>query len=271
MDKSVHPVGELLREWRQRRGLSQLALACDAEISQRHLSFVESGRSAPSRDMVLRLAEQLAVPLRERNALLVAAGFAPVYRERMLDDPALEAAREAIDLLLAGHEPYPALAVDRHWTLVVANKPVSLLLAGVDARLLQPPVNVLRLSLHPDGLAPRIANFREWRAHILARLHRQIDNSADVILLKLIDELKAYPTPPGSKPPRPQAQAGFAGIAVPLELITEHGTLSFLSTTTVFGTPVDISLSELAIESFFPADPATKEAMRRLSEANLAQ
>jgi transcriptional regulator with XRE-family HTH domain len=265
MDKSVHPVGELLREWRQRRSLSQLALACDADISQRHLSFVESGRSAPSRDMVLRLAEQLAVPLRERNALLVAAGFAPAYRERTLDDPALAAAREAIDLLLAGHEPYPALAVDRHWTLVVANKRVSLLLAGVDATLLQPPVNVLRLSLHPDGLAPRIANFRDWRAHILARLHRQIDNSADPILLKLIEELKAYPTPPNAKPPRRQAHTVFAGIAVPLELTTNHGTLSFLSTTTVFGTPVDISLSELAIESFFPADPATKEAMRRLT------
>jgi len=264
MNESVQPVGELLRAWRQRRGLSQLALASDAEISQRHLSFVESGRSTPSRDMVLRLAEQLAVPLRERNALLVAAGFAPAYRERTMDDPALAAAREAIDLLLAGHEPYPALAVDRHWTLVVANKPVALLLARVDAKLLQPPVNVLRLSLHPDGLAPRIANFRDWRAHILARLHRQIDNSADPVLLKLIEELKAYPTPPGAKPPRPQM--AFAGIAVPLELVTEHGTLSFLSTTTVFGTPVDINLSELAIESFFPTDQATKETMRRLSE-----
>jgi len=268
MDRSAEPVGELLRAWRQRRGLSQLGLASDAGISQRHLSFVESGRSAPSRDMVLHLADQLAVPLRERNALLVAAGFAPVYRERTFDDPALEAAREAIHLILAGQEPYPALAVDRHWTLVVANKPVSHLLTGVAATLLQPPVNVLRLSLHPEGLAPRIANFREWRAHVLARLHRQIDNSADPILLKLIDELKGYPTPPGSRPPRPPGPIGFAGIATPLELTTDHGVLSFLSTTTVFGTPVDISLSEIAIESFFPADPATKEAMRRLSESS---
>jgi transcriptional regulator with XRE-family HTH domain len=264
MITAAQPVGDLLREWRQRRRMSQLDLALEADISTRHLSFVETGRAQPSRDMVLNLAEQLAVPLRERNVLLVAAGFAPVFPERPLQDPAMQAARKAVDLVLAGHEPYPALAVDRHWTLVVANKPVSLLLAGVDAKLLQQPVNVLRLSLHPDGLASRIANFREWRAHILARLHRQIDNSADAILLKLIEELKAYPTPPGSKPPRPQV--GFAGIAVPLELVTDHGTLSFLSTTTVFGTPVDISLSELAIESFFPADQTTKEAMRRLSE-----
>jgi transcriptional regulator with XRE-family HTH domain len=268
MNTAIPPFGELLRAWRQRRRLSQLHLASDAEISQRHLSFLESGRSAPSREMVLRLAERIAVPLRERNALLVAAGFAPIYRERPLNDPALLPARRAVELILAGHEPYPALAVDRHWTLVAANRPVSHLLAGVDPELLRPPVNVLRISLHPKGLAPRIANFREWRGHVLSRLAGQIDSSADPILIRLIEELKGYPAPPSAAPHRPPRESDLAGIAVTFELASDDGVLSFLSTTTMFGTPVDISLSELAIESFFPADPATVTAMRRLSETN---
>src|SRR6185436_13787809 len=172
---SVRPIGDHLREWRQRRRLSQLDLALEADISARHLSFLETGRAQPSRDMVLHLAERLEVPLRERNLLLVAAGFAPVFPERPLADRALQPARKAVELVLAGHEPYPALAVDRHWTLVAANKAVAPLLAGVDATLLKPPVNVLRLSLHPKGLARRIANLAEWRAHLLARLRRQIE------------------------------------------------------------------------------------------------
>lgn len=261
---SSSPVGELLRSWRRRRRLSQLDLALAAEVSQRHLSFVESGRAAPSRDMVLRLAEQLTIPLRERNALLVAAGFAPVYRERKLDDPELAAGRRAVELILTGHEPHPALAVDRHWSLVFANRAVAPLLAGVDERLLKPPVNVLRLSLHPAGLAPRVANFREWRTHILERLARQIDASADVRLSELLEELKGYPVPPAAWPYRPGAEDPLGGVAVPLELKTEGGTLRFLSTTTVFGTALDISLSELVIETFFPADAETAEAMRRM-------
>ncbi|MGF1594098.1 MAG: helix-turn-helix domain-containing protein [Kiloniellaceae bacterium] len=258
------PVGALLRDWRRRRRLSQLDLALGAEVSQRHLSFVESGRAAPSRDMVLRLAEQLAVPLRERNALLVAAGYAPVYRERKMDDPDLAAGRRAVELILAGHEPHPALAVDRHWQLVFANRAVAPLLAGADESLLAPPVNVLRLSLHPSGLAARIANFREWRAHVLERLARQIEASADAVLIELLEELKGYPLPPGAKPYRPAAEDPLGGVAVPLELRTESGVLRFLSSTTVFGTALDISLSELAIETFFPADTETAAAMREI-------
>lgn len=261
---TLSPVGELLRGWRRRRRLSQLDLALAAEVSQRHLSFVESGRAAPSRDMVLRLAEQLEIPLRERNALVVAAGFAPVYRERRLDDPALAAGRRAVELILAGHEPHPALAVDRHWNLVFANRAVAPLLTGADEKLLQPPVNVLRLSLHPAGLAPRIANFREWRAHIVERLAHQVDASADAGLVDLLEELKGYPVPPGARPYRAAAEDPLGGIAVPLVFVTEAGTLRFLSTTTVFGTALDISLAELTIETFFPADAETAAAMRGL-------
>jgi transcriptional regulator with XRE-family HTH domain len=190
---STQAIGDHLKAWRQRRRLSQLDLAADAEISTRHLSFLETGRARPSRDMVLRLAERLEVPLRERNTLLVAAGFAPVFPQRALDHPSLQAARQAVELVLAGHEPYPALAVDRHWTLVSANKAVAPLLAGVDAALLKAPVNVLRLSLHPKGLARRIANLAEWRAHLLARLRQQIEATADETLTALLEELRLFP------------------------------------------------------------------------------
>lgn len=252
-------IGDHLRTWRQRRRLSQLDLALEAEISTRHLSFVETGRAQPSRDMVLHLAERLEVPLRERNRLLVAAGYAPVYPERSLDDPAMEAARRAVDLVLKGHEPYPALAVDRHWTLLSANGAVPPLLAGIGASLLEPPVNVLRLSLHPAGLSPRIANLAEWRTHLLARLRHQVEVTADPVLEELMNELRAYPAPSAPK----GAEADHAGVVVPLQLVTPSGILSFVSTTTVFGTPVDITLSELAVEAFFPADAATAEALRR--------
>jgi transcriptional regulator with XRE-family HTH domain len=259
----ARPVGDLLREWRQRRHISQLDLACDADISTRHLSFLETGRSQPSRDMVLRLAEHLEIPLRERNLLLVSAGFAPVFPERKLADPALDAARKAIDLVIAGHEPYPALAIDRHWTLVTSNSAVTRLLTGIDPQLLQPPVNVLRLSLHPAGLAPRIANLAEWRAHLLARLRQQIAATADAVLIELLRELSELPMPDGGK--FRHLTSVPAGVVVPFQLKTDSGTLSFISTTTVFGTPVDVTLSELAIESFFPADPATAEALRLLA------
>ena len=264
MDATQPALGQMLRSWRQRRHLSQLDLASEAGISQRHLSFVESGRSSPSRDMLLHLAEHLSVPVRECNALLLAAGYAPPYRERGLDDPGLAAARGAVDLILAGHAPHPALAVDRHWNLIAANSAVAALTADVDPSLLSPPANVLRLSLHPDGLASRIANVRQWRAHIVARLKRQIHASADAALIKLLHEIEAYPVPPGARPNRPGADP-LAGIAVPLELRTPHGTLALLSTTTVFGTAVDITLAELTIETFFPGDAETAAIMRRLA------
>ena len=251
--------GDLLREWRTRRRLSQLSLALEADISARHLSFLETGRAKPSREMVLHLSERLEIPLRERNALLVAAGFAPLYSERRLDDPAMTAARAAIDLVLAGHEPYPAIAVDRHWTLVAANRAVAPFFEGIDPSLLQPAVNVLRASLHPLGLAPRIANYDEWRTHVLERLRRQIDVSADAQLIALHDELRALPRQ--ARAARPFRD--YAGVVVPLELIAGDGVLRFFSTTTIFGTPVDVTLSELAVESFFPADAATAEALQR--------
>jgi transcriptional regulator with XRE-family HTH domain len=258
-------VGDLLREWRQRRRMSQLDLSLEAQISTKHLSFLETGRSQPSREMVLNLAERLDIPLRERNVLLVAAGYAPVFGERTLEDPALEAARKAVDLVLAGHEPYPALAVDRHWTLVAANAAVGRLVGGADPPLLRPPVNVLRLSLHPKGLAPAIANLPEWRAHLLARLRRQVEVSADPVLASLLAELSAYPPPPARASPRPARESEYGSVVLPLRLATPDGTLSFFSTTTVFGTPLDITLSELALESFYPADAATAEALRGMA------
>jgi transcriptional regulator with XRE-family HTH domain len=259
------PVGDLLREWRQRRRLSQLDLACEADISAKHLSFLETGRSLPSRDMLIHLAERLEIPLRQRNVLLIAAGYAPIFPERPLDDPALHAARQAIKLVLAGHEPYPALAIDRHWTMLASNNAVLPLLTGVTAAaLLQPPINVLRLSLHPEGLAPRIANLPEWRAHLFARLRRQIDLTADPVVVDLLDELSSYPAS-RARVGTPVAHQAYAEVAVPIQLITDGGLLAFFSTTMMFGTPVDITLSELAIESFFPADAATAEAMRRLT------
>jgi transcriptional regulator with XRE-family HTH domain len=265
MMDTAQPVGDLLREWRQRRRLSQVDLAGEAEISTRHLSFVESGRAQPSREMVLHLADRLEVPLRERNVLLVAAGYAPVFRERPLADPALAAARQAIDLVIKGHEPYPALAVDRHWRMVASNGAVAPLVAAADPALLAPPVNVLRLSLHPQGLAPRIANLAQWRAHLLERLRRQIDVSADPVLSQLLKELQGYPVPAAARARTPSHANHFAGVLVPFQFLTDAGTLSFFSTTTVFGTPIDITLSELALEAFFPADAATAEALRRLA------
>lgn len=260
-------VGELLRDWRQRRRVSQLHLAVDAEISQRHLSFVESGRSRPSREMLLRLAESLDIPLRERNLLLTAAGFASIYRERDLHEPEFEVARKVVEQLLKGHEPYPALAVDRHWTLLAANDALLRMIEGLNPDVLKPPVNVLRLSLHPDGLASRIVNFREWRNHVLSRLTRQIDITADSLLAELYEELKAYPVPAGTKPDNTSLRRQFADIAIPLILDSPVGELSFLSTTTIFGTPVDISLSEMAIESFFPMNEHTARVMRELALA----
>lgn len=250
------PVGEHLREWRQRRRLSQLDLACEAGISTRHLSFVETGRAQPSREMVLLLADQLQVPLRERNLFLVAAGFAPVFPERPLDDPALSSARAAVELILKAHEPCPSLAIDRRWNLVLANAAVGPLLNGVSPALLEAPVNVFRLALHPDGLAPRTINLAEWRAHLLERLRREAEITADPALDALLAEVAGYPAPFG-----PPARGDPAVIVAPLKLATPGGVLSFFSTTTVFGTPVDVTVSELALETFFPADEATARAL----------
>ncbi|RYF41748.1 MAG: XRE family transcriptional regulator [Comamonadaceae bacterium] len=254
------PFGDHLRHWRQHRRLSQLDLAQEAEISTRHLSFVETGRSVPSREMVLRLAARLDVPLRERNSLLVAAGYAPMYRERPLDDPALAPARQAVELILKSHEPYPALAIDGHWNMVAGNRMVPLLLAGVEAALLQPPVNVLRLSLHPQGLAPRIANLVQWRNHLFERLRQQIHTTGDAAVAALLEELRAYPVPESAADTHLEGE--HLGVAMPFQFRTDQGVLNFISTTTVFGTPVDITLQELALETFFPADQATAEALR---------
>lgn len=261
---AADPFGAHLRHWRQHRRLSQLDLANEAQVSTRHLSYVETGRAEPSREMVLRLAERLEVPLRERNALLVAAGYAPMYRERSLDDPAMAAARRAVDLVLKGHEPFPALAVDRHWNLVAHNAMVPMLMAGAAPQLLEGPVNVLRLSLHPEGLAPRIANLAQWRNHLLERLQQQIAATGDAGLSALHDELAAYPLPQVSHD-APGAGGELSHVVVPFQLVTPQGVLSFISTTTIFGTPVDVTLQELAVESFFPADAQTANALRALA------
>jgi len=256
-------IGEHLRHWREHRRLSQLALAQEAAVSTRHLSYVETGRAEPSREMVLRLAERLDIPLRERNVLLMAAGFAPLYRERPLDDPALAAAREAVELVLRGHEPYPALAVDRHWQLVAANRVLPRLLEGADAALLQAPINVLRLSLHPQGLAPRIVNLAQWRGHLFERLRQQIAATGDPVLAALLDELRAYPC---DDPSAAHAAGEHPGVVVPLILRSAAGPLAFISTTTVFGSPVDVTLQELAVESFFPSDAQTAAVLRGWAE-----
>lgn len=256
---SALPIGSLVKLWRERRRMTQLFLATEADISNRHLSFIETGRASPSRAMVLRLADHLDVPLRERNRLLTSAGFAPLFAERSLDDASMQPARVAMDHMLKAQEPYPALAIDRHWTMLAANGALGALLDDIDPALLVPPVNVLRLSLHPRGLAPRIANLGQWRAHLLERLRRQIEASGDQKLIALRDELLSYPN--DNDPPAHEAVD--AGIAVPFVLTTQNGLRSFLSTTVVFGTPVDITLSELAIELFFPADEITRAAFKR--------
>jgi transcriptional regulator with XRE-family HTH domain len=268
LPSAIHPlapVGELLRHWRQHRRWSQLELAEEAGVSTRHLSCLETGRALPSREMLLRLSERLEVPLRERNRLLTAAGYAPMYRDRPLADPALQPAQAAVQRVLQAHEPYPAIAVDRHWNLVAHNRAASAFMAGLPEDLLAPPVNVLRASLHPRGLAPRIVNFMAWRDHLFERLAHQIRASGDPALTDLAEELRTLPLPPGVTEPEPHAPSGMVDIAVPLELHSPAGILSFISTITVFGTPVEVTLSELAIEAFFPADAFTAQALAALA------
>jgi transcriptional regulator with XRE-family HTH domain len=252
------PVGELLRDWRQRRRLSQLDLSNEAEVSARHLSFLETGRSRPSREMVLHLAEQLDIPLRERNELLLAAGYAPVYGRRTLDDPDMAAVRAALDLVLTAYEPYPAVVVDRGWNMVAGNRSIALLTDGVAPEFLEPPVNVLRLGLHPDGLARRVLNLPQWRTHLLTRLAREAHVTADPELAALHRELVTMPGGRDAAPPD--------GIAVPLRLRHEAGPLTFLSTVTTFGTAVDLTAAELSVEAFLPADAHTADVLRSAAQ-----
>ncbi len=259
--------GDLLRRWRRLRQRSQLELACEAGISARHLSFVETGRSIPSREMVMRLAEQLEMPLRERNNLLLAAGYAPAFRECSLKGRELAQASEAVQSILRGHEPYPALAFDRHWTLVAGNQALMRLLDGIADDLFRPPINVLRVALHPEGLAPRIQNLDEWRSYTFRRLQHQIALTDDPELRELLRELREYPhqvSRAGHAPPNTYeaATASYIGLVVRLRLAVNGTVLSFFSASTVFGGPIDVCLSELAIESFFPADSDTREALR---------
>jgi len=256
----VATLGEQLREWRTRRRMSQMDLALDTEISTRHLSFIETGRSKPSAAMLGRIADCLEVPHRARNALLLAAGYAPDYQERPLDSDEMAGMRAIVDHVLKGHEPYPALAVDRHWNMIAANGAIAILIEQVSPALLAPPVNVLRLALHPDGLAPQIVNYGEWRAHILHRIDLQIEASGDAGLIALREELAGYAVEANDN-----VGEHVSGIAVPLILDTVAGQIRFVSTVTIFGTPVDITLSELAIEAFFPADAESAVLLQKLA------
>ncbi|MDZ5622615.1 helix-turn-helix domain-containing protein [Nocardioides bizhenqiangii] len=253
MSDAPGPVGELLRHWRQRRNLSQLDLASRAGVSTRHLSYVETGRSQPTSGMILRLCDHLDVPLREQNRVLLAGGFAPAHPEHRLADPPMAEANTALEAILQAHLPYPALVVDRHWELISANDAAFDLLDGVDPALLEPPINVIRVSLHARGLAPRIVNLDEWRAALAVRLRREYDASADPALGELLDEVVADGV---------ETAPGAAALVVPLQLRAGSDTvLSFISTTTVFGTPREVTLSELAIEAFYPADEATRKIL----------
>ena len=250
-------VGKQIRQWRERRRLSQMQLALEADISPRHLSFIETGRSQPSTGMIDRLAERLDIPFRARNGLLTAAGFAPRHGERALDDPAMAVARNSIQHILKGHEPYPAIAVDRHWNIVAMNDAISFFTEQIGSSLLEPPINAIKVALHPDGLAPQVVNLAEWHGHVLEQLDQQIASSADPGLMELREEVASYPHESGKEPPPVDPDR----IWVPLILDTTVGQLAFISTITIFGTPVDITLSELAIEAFFPADEKTAQIL----------
>ncbi|MER5813528.1 helix-turn-helix transcriptional regulator [Streptomyces sp. NPDC002033] len=260
-------VGALLRAWRERRGVSQLELAGRADSSSRHISFVETGRSRPSEEMVLRLAEHLDVPVRDRNALLVAAGYAPRYAHTPLDAPAMGALREGIEQLLTGYEPYPALVVDGTYTVVAANRGIAMLLDGIPEELLAPPLNAMRLTLHPRGLAPRIRNLRQWRGHLLEQMERQMALVRSEPLRALYEEVAAYPVPLPEEEGEAGAEAGAEGypcVALPLRIEHEGQLLSFVSSVSTFNTPLDVTVAELAIETFLPADPATVKYLRSL-------
>ncbi|WP_329024881.1 helix-turn-helix domain-containing protein [Streptomyces sp. NBC_00690] len=259
-------VGPLLRGWRERRRVSQLELALRADSSARHISFIETGRSRPSEEMVLRLAQHLDVPVRERNSLLLAAGYAPKYTETPLADPAMTGLREGIDRLLVGYEPYPALVVNGVYDVVAANRGIGMLLEGVADHLLTPPLNAMRITLHPEGLAPRIRNLREWRAHLLAQMERQIALVRSRELRAVYEEVAGYPTPPGGEPMKAGPEfAPHPYFALPMQIEHDGHVLSFVSSISTFNTPMDVTVAELAIETFLPADPATVEFLRSLT------
>jgi transcriptional regulator with XRE-family HTH domain len=253
------PVGELVKQWRERRRRSQLDVSIAADLSARHLSFIETGRATPSRAMIERLCEELEVPLRDRNTLYLAAGYAPVHAERPLAD--LGAARAAVDAVLQGHLPNPALAVNLRWELLAANAAAEAFLGDVADHLRRPPMNVLRATLHPDGLAPRIVNFEQWRAHVVRRVRRQLARTAATGLAELLAEIESYPHPAGDG----AHDAPDNDLVGPLLLATDRGQLSLLYATTVFGSPRDVTLDEIAIETFFPADDATRRVLAGLT------
>ncbi|MEV0991235.1 helix-turn-helix transcriptional regulator [Streptomyces sp. NPDC049949] len=259
---STPSVGALLRTWRERRGISQLELAGRADSSSRHISFVETGRSRPSKEMVLRLADHLDVPVRERNTLLLAAGYAPHYTQTPLDDPSLGALREGLERLLTGYEPYPALVVDATYDVVAANRGIAMLLDGLPEHLLVPPLNAMRITLHPQGLAPRIRNLGEWRGHLLARMERQIALSLSAPLRALYEEVSGYPVT--GRPGEAGAGAEEAVPYIALPLLIEHDghLLSFVSSIATFNTPTDVTVAELAVETLLPADAATAKYLR---------
>ncbi|MBD0843707.1 helix-turn-helix domain-containing protein [Streptomyces sp. TRM68416] len=255
-------VGPLLRAWREQRRISQLELALRADSSARHISFIETGRSRPSEEMVLRLAEHLDVPVRERNALLLAAGYAPHYPETPLDDPSLDALREGMERLIQGYEPYPALVVDARYNVLAANRGILMLLEGIPEHLLAPPLNAMRLTLHPEGIAPRIRNLREWRGHLLAQMERQIALYRSDELRELYEEVAAYPVPEGAPGEEPAAPVPY--FALPMQVEHDGRTLSFISSISTFNTPMDVTVAELAIETLLPADPATVKYLQSL-------
>lgn len=257
---TVRPVGELLRDWRQRRHLSQMDLAVGAGVSTRHLSFLETGRSRPSREMVLHLADHLDVPLRERNTLLLAAGYAPAFPERSLDDPAMASIRSSLEVVLEGHTPYPALIVDRTWHVLMVNRASDLLVEGVAPWLLEPPVNALRVTLHPEGLGRRVANMAEYSGLLLARLRRHAEVTGDDDLSALHDELAGYPGV-ATDPPAELLESG--AVAVPLRLRTGEVELFLYTTIATFGTALDVTLAELSLEAFLPGDSITAEVLQR--------
>ncbi|WP_405762892.1 helix-turn-helix domain-containing protein [Streptomyces sp. NBC_00045] len=262
---STPSVGPLLRTWRERRGISQLELAGRADSSSRHISFIENGRSRPSRDMVLRLADHLDVPVRDRNALLLAAGYAPHYAQTPLDDPSMGTLREGLERLLTGYEPYPALIVDAAYDVVAANRGIAMLLDGLPGHLLAPPLNAMRITLHPEGLAPRIRNLGEWRGHLLAQMERQIALSRSAPLRALYEEVAGYPVPgrpPGDAGAEPEEAVPY--VALPLVIEHDGQVLSFVSSIATFNTPMDVTVAELAIETLLPADPATVKYLRSL-------
>ncbi|GAA2386587.1 helix-turn-helix transcriptional regulator [Streptomyces coeruleofuscus] len=259
MTTTTEPVGVLVRRWRERRRRSQLDVSLAAELSTRHLSCIETGRANPSRDMIRRLCDELDVPLRERNALYVAAGFAPVHAERALAD--LGAARSAVEAVLTGHEPNPALAVNVRWELLAANRAMGVFLGDAAGEPTRPPFNVLKATLHPDGLSRRIRNLAQWRAHVLRRVRRQLERTSAAGLAELLAELESYPVPEGDGG-EPSPDGAADDLVVPLRLSSEYGELALLYTTTVFGSPRDVTLDEIAIETFFPADPRTAATLR---------